>query len=110
MELLVNALLRCGARRGRIRARLFGGARMIRGLTDVGHLNANFAEKFLKAEGIPLEASSLRGDYGRRIQFWPAGGRARQVLLRGDAKTLFQEEYQASIANAPNQAGSVEFF
>lgn len=110
MELLVNALLRRGARRESLRAKLFGGARMIRGLTDVGNLNAGFAEKFLQAEGIPVEGGSLRGDYGRRIQFWPVGGRARQVLLRGDAKNLFQNEYQTSVAKTPSQTGAVELF
>ncbi len=81
MELLVNGLLRRGAQRGRLQAKLFGGARMIKGLTDIGELNASFAEKFLRAEGIPVVGGSLRGEQGRRIQFWPVGGRARQVLL-----------------------------
>jgi chemotaxis protein CheD len=110
MELLVNGMLRRGARRESMRAKLFGGARMIRGLTDVGNLNAGFAEKFLQAEGSPIEGGSLRGDYGRRVQFWPVGGRARQVLLRGDAKSLFQTEYQTSVTKTPSQTGAVELF
>ncbi|MDE8347114.1 MAG: chemotaxis protein CheD, partial [Acidocella sp.] len=79
MELLVNGLLRRGALRSRLQAKLFGGARMIKGLTDVGELNASFAEKFLRAEGIAIVGGSLRGEQGRRIQFWPVSGRARQV-------------------------------
>ena len=39
MELLVNDLLKHGARRDRLEAKLFGGARMIDGLTDVGRQN-----------------------------------------------------------------------
>ena len=42
MELLVNALLQRGARRDRLEAKLFGGARLIDGLTDVGRQNAEF--------------------------------------------------------------------
>jgi chemotaxis protein CheD len=110
MELLVNALLRRGARRESLQAKLFGGGRMIRGLTDIGELNATFAERFLRAEGIPIAGGSLRGDQGRRIQFWPASGRARQVLLRPETRTVFQSEYQASASKAPSQTGAVELF
>jgi chemotaxis protein CheD len=110
MELLVNALLRRGARRESLQAKLFGGARMIRGLTDIGEMNATFAERFLQAEGIPVAGGSLRGNQGRRIQFWPVGGRARQVLLRPDTLTVFQTEYQAAAPKAPAQTGAVELF
>jgi chemotaxis protein CheD len=58
MELLVNALLRRGAQRERLQAKLFGGACMIRGLTDVGAMNAAFAEKFLAAEASPWWAAA----------------------------------------------------
>ncbi|MEJ0096641.1 MAG: chemotaxis protein CheD [Methylocella sp.] len=81
MELLVNGLLRRGARRERLEGKLFGGARTRDGLADIGAMNAGFAERFLEHEGIRLIGGSLRGDHGRRIQFWPVSGRARQVLL-----------------------------
>ncbi|WP_419759420.1 chemotaxis protein CheD [Acidisoma sp.] len=110
MELLVNALLRRGARRESLQAKLFGGGRMIRGLTDIGEMNATFAERFLKAEGIPVVGGSLRGNQGRRIQFWPVGGRARQVLLRPDTLTVFQTEFQVSASKPPAQTGAVELF
>ncbi|OYV28819.1 MAG: chemotaxis protein CheD, partial [Acidocella sp. 20-61-6] len=60
MELLLNGLLRRGAQKKRLQAKLFGGARMIKGLTDIGEMNATFAENFLRAEGIPLIGGSLR--------------------------------------------------
>src|ERR1700712_2905807 len=44
MELLVNGLLAQGGRRARLEAKLFGGARMLAGLTDLGARNAQFAE------------------------------------------------------------------
>ncbi|HQT63331.1 MAG: chemotaxis protein CheD [Acidocella sp. 20-57-95] len=81
MELLVNGLLQKGADRRRLQAKLFGGARMIKGLTDIGDMNAGFAERFLRAEGITIVGGSLRGEQGRRIQFWPASGRAAQVFI-----------------------------
>ena len=110
MELLVNALLRRGAKRANLQAKLFGGGRMIRGLTDIGEMNATFAERFLQSESIPVVGGSLRGNQGRRIQFWPVSGRARQVLLRPDTLTVFQTEYQVSASKAPSQTGDIELF
>jgi chemotaxis protein CheD len=92
MELLLNDLLRRGAAKSRMRAKLFGGARMLKGLTDIGEMNATFAEKFLREENISLVGGSLRGDQGRRIQFWPVSGRARQVLLAKETPTILQDE------------------
>ena len=109
MELLVNALLRQGAQRQRLQAKLFGGARMIRGLTDIGDMNAAFAERFLRDEGIAIVGGSLRGEFGRRIQFWPATGRARQTLI-GQKTAIFEEERRIARRQPARAAGSVEFF
>lgn len=81
MELLINALLSRGARRDRIRAKVFGGARMSAGMVDIGRRNGVFIKRFLDDESIPLENASLGGVSARRIQFWPATGRARQHLV-----------------------------
>lgn len=85
MELLVNGLLKKGAARERLQAKLFGGARTIQGLGDIGETNARFARQFLAREGIAFTGGSLGGDAGRRLQFWPASGRARQAFMnRGE--------------------------
>jgi chemotaxis protein CheD len=110
MELLVNGLLRKGAQRSALRAKLFGGARMIRGLTDIGEANAAFAERFLKAEGIPIEGGSLRGTQGRRLQFWPVSGRARQSLLALNNNAIILEERRVVPPKAASAYGVVELF
>jgi len=81
MELLINGLMQKGARRDRLEAKLFGGARMMRGLSDVGAKNAEFAERYLQYEGIHLVAKDLGGRRGRRLQYWPVSGRARQSYV-----------------------------
>lgn len=78
MELLINAVLQAGGRRERLEAKLFGGGRMFDSLQDVGRANADFAERYLRDEGIPVIGGSLRGPGARRIQFWPVTGRALQ--------------------------------
>jgi chemotaxis protein CheD len=81
MELLINGLLQRGAKRDRIEAKLFGGARMVEGLSDIGAQNGVFAKEFLRNEGIRIVAENLGGRHGRRLEYYPISGRARQILL-----------------------------
>lgn len=87
MELLINALIKEGANRSALKAKVFGGGRMIAGLTDIGQKNATFVRDFLKREAIACVGESLGGNQARRIEFWPGTGRARQRLL-GEARVL----------------------
>jgi len=109
MELLLNALYRYGGRRERLEVKLFGGARMIDGLTDVGSQNANFAERFMRGEGIKVLGGSLRGEQGRRLQYWPVTGRVRQMAVASGDNSVFETERRAPpVATA--QDGGVELF
>lgn len=80
MELLINDVLKLGGQRSRLRAKAFGGARMVAGLSDIGKLNSQFTLEFLQKEGIPCESQSLGGESARHILFWPATGRAQQKI------------------------------
>lgn len=107
MELLVNALLSRGARRERILAKVFGGARMSAAMADIGGRNGVFVKRFLDDENIPLESASLGGVSARRIQFWPVTGRARQYLVEaGDVPT----RERALARPAPLNGGDLELF
>ena len=78
MEVLINDLLKLGASRERLQAKLFGGAKIMERLNDIGAENVLFARRFLATEGIPVVGESLGGRRARRVEFWPVGGRARQ--------------------------------
>jgi chemotaxis protein CheD len=111
MELLVNGLLARGARKDRLEAKIFGGAKMVTGLTDVGRQNALFAERFLQREGIPIIGSSLGGEQARRIQFWPVSGRVRQLFVEKQANTVFEAEVRRPPKPVvPASDGAVELF
>lgn len=110
MELLVNALLQRGARRDRLEAKLFGGARLIDGLTDVGRQNAEFAERFLADEGIKHVGGSLLGEHGRKIQYWPVSGRARQSLMERESIQVFDAERRVRPIKPVASAGDVDLF
>jgi len=104
MEVLINDLMQRGARRERLEAKVFGGAKMIEALHDVGAANAAFARRFLHDEGIPIIAASLGGRRARRVEFWPASGRARQREVE-DSTPL-----NAARPAAPAAGNDVEFF
>lgn len=106
MELLVNGLLQHGAKRERLEAKLFGGGQVVDGLTDIGAKNSEFADRFLRNEGISFVGGSLGGTRGRRIEFWPVSGRARQIFLTGWTK----EVAVPTVLPKPPGSGSVEFF
>lgn len=110
MELLINGLLRAGARRDRLEAKLFGGARMMKNLSDIGAQNASFATSFLRQEGIPCHADSLGGEQARRIRYAPITGHAQQLLLGHAALDVFSREMKVAAAPAPDAGGDVELF
>jgi chemotaxis protein CheD len=108
MELLVNGLLKSGARRERLEAKLFGGARTVKAHTDIGRLNIEFAERFLRDEGIAHIGGSTGGLQGRRIQYWPVSGRARQIMLTGTVQV--ERPTTISAPAVDEHAGELELF
>jgi len=84
MEMLINGLIKAGADRFQLQAKLFGGARMTANMSDIGGSNVAFGQKFLSDEGITCVAESIGGTQARRIQFVPTTGAARQKLVAGN--------------------------
>ena len=83
---------------------------MFEGLTDVGAQNAKFAEHFLYRERISFIGGSLRGERGRRVQFWPTSGRARQFLVEQDEAGVFASERHFKATVPHTGTGVVELF
>lgn len=84
IEVLINALLRAGAKKERLEAKLVGGARMMPNLPDIGGGNALAAKRFLSAEGIPVINSDLGGTQARKMRFLPTSGRVQVHRLAHD--------------------------
>ena len=102
MELLINGLMSAGAARHRLRARLFGGANLLNGLSDAGERNVAFALSFLQTERISITSRALRGERGRRIRFRPTSG---------EASTVWIDSFHESRAAPPTRrVGDVEIF
>ncbi|WP_257884152.1 chemotaxis protein CheD [Sulfitobacter sp. CW3] len=89
MEILINGLLKLGARKSRLRAKIFGGATMSGRMGHIGAKNCEFAIGFLELEGMPVVASSLGGGQARAIRFTPTTGRVSQLLVDDDETDVF---------------------
>ena len=114
MEVLINDLLKSGARRSHMQAKVFGGGRVIRGMTtiNVGDRNADFVLEFLRTEKIPVVGHDLREPFARKVAFMPASGRAmvKRIDPHADASIVEQERsYVSTLASKP-VAGDIELF
>ncbi|SIQ90840.1 chemoreceptor glutamine deamidase CheD [Pseudacidovorax sp. RU35E] len=114
MEVLINQLVKLGARRHRLEAKVFGGANVIPGMNQVniGHRNARFVLDFLATERIVVRAQDLADTCPRKVAYFPRTGEARVKRLNDalPANVASHEKfYQASLARTP-VAGAIELF
>ncbi len=114
MEVLINDLLKSGARRSRMKAKLFGGGRVIRNMTtvNVGDRNAAFAIEFLRAENIPVIGQDLREAFARKVAFIPKTGKALVKRIDPHADNTIveaEQKYGSKLAKQP-VAGDIELF
>lgn len=114
MEVLVNQLLKLGARRERLEAKVFGGGSVLDGFTttQVGRDNAAFVRGYLVVEGIPIVAEDLEDIHPRKVYFFPRTGRALVRKLKhmhNDTLGRREEAYRARLAKT-RIAGDVELF
>jgi len=82
IDRLFEGMLRLGCRREGLIAKIFGGAALWsnpRGLLAVGDRNVELARQTLREQGIPILASQVGGDVGRKIIFHTGTG---EVMLR----------------------------
>jgi chemotaxis protein CheD len=95
MEVLINDLLKAGARRENLEAKVFGGGAVLRGFTaiNVGERNAAFVTSFLKTEKIPVLAEDLNDIYPRKVYFFPRTGKVLvKKLMQTHNDTLAKRE------------------
>ncbi|MCL1143046.1 chemoreceptor glutamine deamidase CheD [Shewanella gaetbuli] len=114
MEILINHLLKLGANKSRLEAKVFGGGNVLEGFTtvNVGERNAEFVQEYLTMERIPIIAADLLDIYPRKVYFFPETGK---VLVKKIKKinntTIFdrESEYKLKLRSQDN-SGDVELF
>jgi chemotaxis protein CheD len=114
MEVLINDLLKAGARREHLEAKVFGGGAVLRGFTamNVGERNASFVTSFLKTEKIPVLAEDLNDIYPRKVYFFPRTGKVLvKKLMSTHNDTLAKRELDyASRLKVEPVGGEIDLF
>lgn len=81
MELLINDLIKHGGKKERFEVKIFGGAKMLKNLSDIGEMNSRFALNFIQNEGFINRGGSFGGTSARKIRAWPHTGRIQQIMI-----------------------------
>jgi chemotaxis protein CheD len=113
MEVLINEMIRLGADRRRMVAKLFGGAQLLAGFEtlDVGAKNSEFALEFLRVEGIRLLAKDLLDVCPRKVHFFVGTGKVQVKRLTpapGDTVQKREREYLSKLSG--RRGGDIEIF
>lgn len=77
MERLINEMIKAGGHRDTMRAHVYGGASISRGMERIGLANREFAMRFLAQDRILVSREDTGGYAARRLEFRPAYGQAR---------------------------------
>ena len=115
MELLINEMLKKGARRETMQAKVFGGAQVMAGFTtmNVGERNTKFVLDYLSTERIPVVSQDVLDIHPRKVCFFPTTGKALvKRLAHSHPETLAVEERKGNAATVAKSTsgGSVDLF
>nr|WP_246409839.1 chemoreceptor glutamine deamidase CheD [Roseateles terrae] len=115
MELLINEMMKRGASKGRMEAKIFGGGAVIAGMNtiNVGERNTNFVLDYLKTERIPVVSKDVMDIYPRKVCFLPRSGKAMvKRLAAANADALVQQDKAAAQKAQPvaSSGGSIDLF
>lgn len=115
MELLINEMLKKGARRESMQAKVFGGAQVMAGFTtmNVGERNTKFVLDYLATERIPVVSQDVLDIHPRKVCFFPVTGKALvKRLAHSHPETLAVEERKGNAATVAKSTsgGSIDLF
>lgn len=115
MEILINQLLKLGAQRSNLEAKVFGGGNVIENMTitNIGQRNADFVLNFLKMEKIKVVAQDLVDIFPRKVYFFPKSSRVMVKKLRNirNAEISVRESaYKQALDKVNVGGGEIELF
>jgi len=102
MEMLLNELIKAGARRERLEAKVFGGGAVLANMTmlNIGDRNAEFVLRYLQLEQVRVASQDLRGELPRRINYFPGSGRVTVRKLAKQNDVLLVQKDELALAGA----------
>ncbi len=115
MELLINELLKRGAARSSLEAKVFGGGAVISGMNslNVGERNTTFVLDYLKTERITVVSKDVLDIYPRKVCFLPASGKAMVKRLAPASTDALVAQDKVAVERAVTSSsggGSVDLF
>jgi len=115
MELLINEMMKRGASRMTMEAKVFGGGQVVSGMTtmNVGERNTAFVMDYLKTERIPVVSKDVLDVYPRKVCFLPGSGKAMvKRLAATNTDSLLAQDRAAAQKAVPavTGGGSVDLF
>ncbi len=115
MELLINEMIKRGATRGSMEAKVFGGGAVISGMNsiNIGERNTAFVLDYLRTERISVVSKDVMDVYPRKVCYLPASGKAMvKRLASTNTQALEAQERAAAQAAVPTAArgGTVDLF
>ena len=114
MELLINELIKRGATRASMEAKVFGGGAVIGGMNtlNVGERNTLFVLDYLKTERIAVVSKDVMDVYPRKVCYLPASGKAMvKRLATTNTEALAALEAAAAQKTRPAaDGGSIDLF
>jgi chemotaxis protein CheD len=115
MELLIGELVKRGATRASMEAKVFGGGAVIEGMStiNVGERNTAFVLDYLHTERITVVSKDVLDIYPRKVCYLPASGKAmvkRLTPAHVDALIAQDRLAQQKAAAPAAGAGTVDLF
>ena len=115
MELLINEMMKLGARRETMQAKVFGGGQVMHTFTtmNVGERNTAFVLDYLQTERIAVISKDVLDIHPRKVCYFPATGKAMvKRLAHSHPETLETQERKSSavVAAKAVAGGSVDLF
>ncbi len=115
MDLLIGELVKRGATRSTLEAKVFGGGAVISGMNtiNVGERNTHFVLDYLRTERITVVSKDVLDIYPRKVCFLPASGKAMvKRLASANTEALAELERNAARRNpqVARNGGSVDLF
>lgn len=99
MELLINDLLKSGAKKRNLVAKVFGGGHVLN--TSAGNIpesNIRFALEFLETENIPIASRDVGGTDARKIFFFAQTSRVLLKRFGGQKAAPVEREEEAYLS------------
>jgi chemotaxis protein CheD len=115
MELLINEMIKLGARRETMQAKVFGGGAVMSGFTtmNVGERNTKFVLDYLATERIPVVSQDVLDIHPRKVCFFPVTGKAlvkRLAHAHPEALAVEERKGNAAVVAKSTAGGSVDLF